>query len=100
VIHFKVKGKRGKIRFVLAHAQAQRLIESYLLMSGHGDDKDGPLFWPGRNNRTGEVERALNTNSTYRNIVRKYGQATGLNVEINGLYVHSMRAGRYQCPFP
>ncbi|MDI3462967.1 MAG: Tyrosine recombinase XerC [Nitrospira sp.] len=28
----------------------------------------------------------------YRNVVRKYGQATGLNVEINGLCVHSMRA--------
>lgn len=41
VIHFKVKGKRGKIRFVPAHPQAQRLIENYLLMAGHGDDKAG-----------------------------------------------------------
>lgn len=46
VIHFKVKGKRGKIRFVPAHAQAQRLIETYLFMAGHGDDNDGPLFRP------------------------------------------------------
>ena len=92
VIHFKVKGKRGKIRFVPAHAQAQRLIESYLLLAGHGDDHDGPLFRPVRNNRTGELERPLNTNSLYRNVVRKYGQATGLNVEVNGLCVHSMRA--------
>ncbi len=92
VIHFKVKGKRGKIRFVPAHAQAQRLIESYLLMAGHGDDKDGPLFRPVRNNRTGELDRPLNANSLYRNVVRKYGQATGLNIEINGLCVHSMRA--------
>jgi integrase/recombinase XerD len=92
VIHFKVKGKRGKIRFVPAHAQAQRLIESYLLMVGHGDDKDGPLFRPVRNNRTGELDRPLNANSLYRNVVRKYGQATGLNIEVNGLCVHSMRA--------
>lgn len=92
VIHFKVKGKRGKIRFVPAHAQAQRLIESYLLMAGHGEDHDGPLFRPVRNNRTRELERPLNTNSLYRNIVRKYGQATGLNIEVNGLCVHSMRA--------
>jgi integrase/recombinase XerD len=34
----------------------------------------------------------LNTNSIYRNVVRKYGQATGLNIEVNGLCVHSMRA--------
>lgn len=92
VIHFKVKGKRGKIRFVPAHAQAQRLIESYLLLAGHGDDHDGPLFRPVRNNRTGELDRPLNANSLYRNVVRKYGQATGLNVEVNGLCVHSMRA--------
>ena len=64
VIHFKVKGKRGKIRFVPAHMQAQRLIESYLLMAGHGEDNDGPLFRPVRNNRTGELERPLNTNSS------------------------------------
>ena len=92
VIHFKVKGKRGKIRFVPAHAQAQRLIESYLLMAGHAEDKDGPLFRPVRNNRTGVLERPLNANSLYRNVVRKYGQATGLNIEVNGLCVHSMRA--------
>ncbi len=67
-----VKDKRGKIRFVPAHAHAQRLIESYLMMAGHGDDKDGPLFWPVRNNRTGELERPLNANSLYRNVVRKY----------------------------
>ena len=92
VIHFKVKGKRGKIRFVPAHAQAQRLIEHYLLMAGHSEDHDGPLFRPVRNNRTGELERRLNANSLYRNIVRKYGQETGLNLEVNGLCVHSMRA--------
>ena len=36
--------------------------------------------------------RPLNPNSIYRNIVRKYGQATGLNIEVNGFCVHSMRA--------
>ena len=92
VMHFKVKGKRGKIRFVPAHAQAQRLIEHYLSMAGHGGDNDGALFRPVRNNRTGVLERPLNANSLYRNVVRKYGQATGLNIEVNGLCVHSMRA--------
>ncbi len=92
VRHFKVKGKRGKIRFVPVHAQAQRLIESYLVLAGHGEDKDGALFRPVRNNRTGELERPLNANSLYRNVVKKYGLATGLSGEINGLCVHSMRA--------
>src|SRR4029078_3018121 len=61
-------------------------------MAGHGDAHAGPLFRPVRNNRTGELERPLNANSLYRNVVRKYGQATGLNIEGHGLCVHSMRA--------
>lgn len=92
VKHFKVKGKRDKIRYVPLHPLAQRLIDNYLAVAGHGEDNGGPLFRPVRNNRTGELERPLNPNSIYRNVVRKYGQATGLNIEINGLCVHSMRA--------
>ncbi len=92
VKHFKVKGKRDKIRYVPLHPLAQRLIEQYLLCAGHGADGDGPLFRPVRNNRTGELERALNANSIYRNVVMKYGLATGLLAEVTGLCVHSMRA--------
>ena len=92
VKHLKIKGMGDKIRYVPLHPLAQRLIENYLLLAGHGADGDGPLFRPVRNNRTGELERALNPNSIYRNVVRKYGLATGLNIEVNGLCVHSMRA--------
>jgi site-specific recombinase XerD len=92
VKHLKIKGKGDKIRYVPLHPLAQRLIENYLLLAGHGADGDGPLFRPVRNNRTGELERALHPNSIYRNVVRKYGLATGLNIEVNGLCVHSMRA--------
>lgn len=92
VKHFKVKGKRDKIRYVPLHPLAQRLIEQFLLLAGHGEDLNGPIFRPVSNNRTGELVRALNPNSIYRNIVRKYGEATGLNIEVNGLCVHSMRA--------
>lgn len=58
VIHFKVNGKRGKIRFMPAHAQAQRLIESYLLMAGTATTRTArcsaqcattaPTSWSGR----------------------------------------------------
>jgi len=90
--HFKMKGKRDKARYVPLHPLAQRLIEEYLGLAGHGHDGDGPLFRPVRNNRTGELERPLNPNSIYRNVVRRYGLATGLSIEVNGLCVHSMRA--------
>ncbi|HJU27665.1 MAG TPA: tyrosine-type recombinase/integrase [Candidatus Binataceae bacterium] len=92
VVHFRVKGKRDKVRFVPAHAMAQRLIEQYLALAGHGADTAGPLFRPVTNNRTGELDRALDPASVYRNIVVKYGRETGVSAEVNGLCVHSLRA--------
>jgi site-specific recombinase XerC len=73
VVHFRVKGKRDKIRFVPVHPMAQRLIEEYLAMGKHGGRLDGPLFRPVKNNRTGTLEKHLEPGSIYRNIVRKYG---------------------------
>jgi integrase/recombinase XerD len=62
VMHFRVRGKRGKTRFVPVHAMAQRLIEEYL--AGHGADAAGPVFRPVTNNRKGEVDRALDRSTT------------------------------------
>jgi site-specific recombinase XerD len=92
VLHFRVHGKGSKIRYVPIQPMAQRLIEDYLLEVGHKDDLKGPLFRPVKNNRTGELNRPLNPNSIYRNIVKKYGFETGLNIEVTGLCVHAMRA--------
>ena len=92
VTHFRVHGKRGKVRFVPAHAMAQRLIERYLALAGHSADAAGPLFRPVANNRTGELDRPLDPASVYRNIVVKYGRETGISAEVNGLCVHSLRA--------
>jgi len=69
VRHFRVKGKRGKVRFAPVHAMAQRLIEEYLALAGRGDDAAGPVFRPVTNNRT--KDRPLNPNSVYGNIVQK-----------------------------
>ena len=71
---------------------AERLIEAYLALAGHGADVAGPLFRPVTNNRTGELDRPLDPASVYRNIVRKYGLETGISTEVNGLCVHSLRA--------
>jgi integrase/recombinase XerD len=92
VVHFRVRGKRGKVRFVPVHAMAQRLIEAYLAVAGHGADAPGPVFRPVTNNPPRSLDRALNPNSIYRNIVLKYGRATGVSAEVNGLCVHSLRA--------
>src|SRR5262252_10849191 len=54
VMHFRIKGKRDKIRFVPVHVTAQRLIEEYLGLAGHREDAAGPLFRLVKNNVTGE----------------------------------------------
>src|ERR1700730_109780 len=92
VRHFRIKGKRDKIRFIPVNAAAQRLIEDYLVAAGHRDDVEGALFRPVRNNRTGRLDRHLDPASIYRNIVRKYGIETGISAEVSGLCVHSLRA--------
>ncbi|MEO8631246.1 MAG: tyrosine-type recombinase/integrase [Betaproteobacteria bacterium] len=93
VMHFRIKSKRGKIRFVPMHPAAQRLVLQYLAIAGHGEDVGGPMFRPVRNNRTNEgLERPLDPASVYRNIVRHYGLLTGSNAEVVGLCAHSLRA--------
>jgi integrase/recombinase XerD len=91
-LHFRVKGKRDKVRFVPVHVTAQRLIEQYLALAGHAADTAGPVFRPVTNNRTGKLDRPLDPASVYRNIVVKYGLETGISAEVNGLCVHSLRA--------
>src|SRR5215469_4577834 len=69
VMHFRVHGKRDKIRFIPVHAMAQRLIEEYLAMAGHGSDTAGPVFRPVANNRTGELQKPLDGITVLKNIV-------------------------------
>jgi hypothetical protein len=99
-MHFHIKGKRDKIRFVPVHVTAQRLIEEYLVLPGHGADAAGPLFRSVKNNITGELDRPLNPNSVYRNIVQKYGLETGVSTQVNGLCVHSCARRRPPTHFP
>jgi integrase/recombinase XerD len=97
VMHLRIAGKRGKIRYVPMHALAQRLIQQYLAALKHGGglqdaDHDGPLFRPVKNNSTGTLRKHLNSASIYRSIVIKYGRESGVGAEVIGLCVHSMRA--------
>jgi integrase/recombinase XerD len=52
---------KGEARYlpVHVHAMAQRLIEEYLALAGHGQDAAGPLFRPVMNNRTDELQKPL-----------------------------------------
>jgi integrase/recombinase XerD len=74
VLHFRIRGERGKIRFVPVHPAAQTAIEDYLCEAGHRADLDGALFRPVKNNTSGELDGHLNPASIRRNIVLKYGE--------------------------
>ena len=92
-MHFRVKGKRDKVRFIPANAAAQRLIEEYLVLAKHAANTAGHFFRPKKNNRTKEgLYRHLDSASVYRNIVCHYGLVVGVSAEANGLCVHSLRA--------
>ena len=92
VLHFRILGKRGRIRYVPVNPLALRLIDEYLEMSGHREERDSALFRPVRNNRGGGTGRPLNPDSIYRNVICHYGRLTGLDEAVGGLCVHSTRA--------
>ena len=92
VMHFRIHGKRSKIRFIPVNPAALRMIDDYLALAKHRNDNDGALFRPVKNNRTGRLDRPLDPASIYRNIVLKYGLESGVTAQVKGLCVHSLRA--------
>jgi integrase/recombinase XerD len=100
VMHFRVKGKRDKIRFVPVHPSAQRPVEEYLALAGHGQDLPAPVFRPVTNNHDSTLEKPLDPGSAYHNIIRKYGREDRYQCRGKRLCVHSMRDGRDQYAHP
>jgi site-specific recombinase XerD len=86
VPHLRIHGKGGRIRNIPLHPASNALLTEYLEASGHASDKAGPLFRPIRNNRTGELNRALSPDGIYK-IVCGYSAELGIP---SG--VHIMRA--------
>jgi integrase/recombinase XerD len=86
VPHLKVSGKGGKTRYLPLHPGTHALIHDYLAATGHGDDDNGALFRPIRNNRTGRLERAITADGVYK-LVRFYSAQLGFEIG-----AHSLRA--------
>jgi integrase/recombinase XerD len=86
VPHLRVRGKGGKIRNIPVHPGSNGLLADYLEAAGHASEKNGPLFRPIRNNRTGELNRPLSPDGIYK-IVCSYSTELGIP---SG--VHVMRA--------
>lgn len=90
VMHFRVHGKGGKIRFVPVHPRTLSLIYDYLEKAGHREDAKGPLFRPVKNNVTGELAKSLYPDSVFHSIVKHYAKQVGIVVP--GFCVHALRA--------
>lgn len=92
ILHFRIEGKGDKVRFIPVATEAQRLIHEYLKAAEQGEDLEGPLFRPVKNNTTGELRKPLNPKSVYDEVVKHYGKEVGITVDVHGFCVHSLRA--------
>lgn len=90
ILHFEVHGKGDKLRFVPVHPKAIALIQDYLEAAGHGEDQDGSLFRPVKNNATGDLDKPLSPDAVYQNIVGHYAREAGIHFP--GLSPHALRA--------
>lgn len=89
VVQFCVQGKGGKIRFLPVHPHSSQRINEYLERAGHGDNPDNALFRPVKNS-VGGLEEPLTGHGVYKDVVRKYARALGL--EASAVCVHGLRA--------
>jgi site-specific recombinase XerD len=90
VKHLLVQGKGNKLRYIPIHPDTMEAIHDYLNLVGHGDDREGALFRPTRNNRTGHIDKALSTDAIWR-IVREYAMKAGIPLS-DRLAPHALRA--------
>jgi integrase/recombinase XerD len=85
----KVVRKGGKKGSLAIHPQVAQRIRDYLALAQRGEDLEGPLFRPVRDNRKGlEARRPLHPEVIDR-ILRKHARSIGLD---RGYSAHSMRA--------
>jgi integrase/recombinase XerD len=85
----KVMRKGGKKGSLAIHPQAAQRIRDYLDLAGHGDDLEGPLFRPVRDNQNANESRRHLAPIAIDRVLRKYARSIGLE---RGYSAHSMRA--------
>ena len=89
VLHLRVHGKGGKLRYLPLHPGTAELVTDYLEAAGHGEDLAGALFRPVKNNTGGTMEGAVTADGIYK-MVKHYAKRVGVNIE--GFGAHSLRA--------
>jgi len=90
VVHFRVEGKGGKMRFIPVHPHTIQRVREYLANVEHAQSPRAALFWPVKNPSSGILEKALSGHAIYKNIVQKYARTLG--IEPRAICVHGLRA--------
>jgi len=89
VPHFRITGKRSKVRYVPIHPNTKQAIHEYLLEAGHGEEKNGALFRPVKNNISGRLNKHLSPRSVFK-LIQSYGLQAG--IDPSAFSPHSLRA--------
>jgi integrase/recombinase XerD len=90
VLHFRVKGKGGKMRFIPIHPHTIQSVRDYLTFAGHGSEHGTALFRPVHNTRSRNPGGALTGHAIYKDVVQKYARVIG--IESRMICVHGLRA--------
>ena len=90
VLHLRVQGKGGKLRFLPVHPHSLRLVAEYLAAAGHGQELEGPLFRRVRPPKVGAVASALTPGAVYAAVVVRYMDQVGITGDNMG--PHALRA--------
>lgn len=89
VMHLRIHGKGGKIRYVPLHPGTAELIDTYLQASGHGTDKQSALFRPVKNNMHQNGRASITPDGVYKMLA---AYAVSLKLDIDGFGPHALRA--------
>lgn len=89
VMHLRIHGKGGKLRYVPLHPGTAGFIDAYLKLSGHESDQQGALFRSIKNNKRQDRRASVTPDGIYKILV---GYAAKLNINIEGFGPHALRA--------
>lgn len=89
VLHLRVHGKGGKLRYVPLHPATAERIDAYLERAGHREDGQGALFRAIRDNVRGDARASITPDGVYK-MLAKY--AAAVRIQVEGFGPHALRA--------
>lgn len=90
VLHFRVEGKGGKIRFIPINPHTIQRISDYLAITSHKGDNKSPLFIRARQTDLSHSGKPLTGHAIYKDVVHHYARRIG--IEPSAICVHGLRA--------